>query len=447
MESFQKEKGEKYETRKSGIRICTLEGLFANAFIVLTDVPALTQFAVILSAGNVLTAFIGALPYGLRAFQLLGAFIVERVGRRKFLSILFGIFNREIWIPFIILALIFYGHPEIILPLFAITVFISQFSNNLLAVTWMSWFSDLVPPRIRPTYLGFRLSVMAVVNLSVTFLMGFTIDSFKGWGGKEFEAYGYLFMLGIAALCGLITLFLFYYQYEPPFQKSVNQNFKSDVLIPIRDKRFRPILEYLFYWHLSIGVSGVFFTVYMLNVLGFSFTLVSIYFMIMTVGRILFNPMWGRIVTKIGAASALKLAAAIKIIEPLYWIFATPDASWFVWIDALSNAISITGFELAMMDVQFSESSAKGRSYYFAWCGITAGLGFFIASAAGGAVAEFVEAISLSTPFATIEGYHWLFILSSIGRALSLFIFMRAWHQLHTELPFYKKAISLIRKS
>ncbi len=144
----------KSEPRRT-IEISTWEGLFANAYIVITDVPYLTAFAVMLAANNTLIALIGGLPYLTRVFQVLGAYLVERYGKRKTISIASGVLTREIWIVVIAVALLFPNQNGLLLGVFGGITFVSFVASMVLAISWMSWASDFVPSLVRAKYMAF----------------------------------------------------------------------------------------------------------------------------------------------------------------------------------------------------------------------------------------------------------------------------------------------------
>lgn len=414
---------------RSGLFYCTWEGGFANAYTVLVDVPYLIAFALALGAGNQLLALIGGLPYLARVFQLAGAYLVERTGNRKRLSLLTTALNREVWLIPAVAALLITDQ-TLLLTVFTLTVLVSHFSGNMLGTVWMSWISDLIPPSLRARYFGFRNSLMAAVSVALTFGIGALLDFFKDSFGSA--VYGFAVMFVFAAAAGAVTMWFFYKQYEPPFtpppyQKGVAA-FVEEVRQPLRDKNFRPILIFFCLWSAAIGICSVFFTVQMIDVLKMSFLQIALYQIIITAGRVLFNRVWGQIMSRTGAAAVLKLSASMIAVLPALWFFARPDFLLPIWIDAVLSGIAYGGFELAAMDVQISESQAKGRSYYFAWYGILSGLGYFLLSLVSGAIAdsvkgEFISLTAYSTY--TFGGYQWLFLASVLGRLLSLIVLIR----------------------
>ncbi len=408
--------------RRKGIIVCTWEGIFANPYIVITDTTYLTAFAVILSASNPVIAFIGGIGFLVRIFQLLGAYLVEHYGNRKRFAVLTGIGARLTWLLVVIAGVLWHGNAGVILLVFIGVTFIAKIFETMLGMGWMSWATDLIPNRLRGNYFGFRLSVMAVVNVITTYTIGFMLDLFKSQGN---EADGYLVMLVIASLCGLITIVLFQKQYEPPFQPAPDRKFQRDVWLPLQDAHFRPVIIFNLLWAIAQGVALVFFTVQMISVLKMSFTQLALFNIIVTVGRVALNPFWGKFTQRFGSSTTLKICGVLITLNPILWLFATPENLLPVWLDAINSAVAWTGFDLASMNIQFTDSKPKGRAYYFAWVGISSGLGFFVSGLIGGQLADFFQPISLQTPVNVIAGNHWIFLISFVLRIVSLVVFWK----------------------
>ncbi len=375
-----------------------------------------------LSASNPIIAFIGGIPFLVRVFQLLGAYLVEHYGNRKRFAIWTGVGARLTWLLVVAAGLIWRDDTGTLLLVFTAVTFIAKIFETMLGMGWMSWATDLIPNQVRGSYFGFRLSLMAVTSVLTTYMIGFILDWFKARGN---EADGYLVMLVIASLCGLITLVLFQKQYEPPFQPAPDRDFKRDVWLPLNDAYFRPVIIFNLLWAIAQGVALVFFTVQMINVLHMSFTQIAIFNIIVTIGRVALNPFWGKFTQRFGSSATLKICGVLITLNPILWLFATPDNLVPVWLDALNSAVAWTGFDLAAMNIQFTDSKPKGRAYYFAWAGISSGLGLFFAGLVGGQLADFFQDVSLQTPTMLITGYHWIFLISFVLRIVSLVVFWR----------------------
>lgn len=405
--------------------------IFANPYIVITDTTYLTAFAVILAASNPVIAFIGGIPFLVRVFQLLGAYLVEHYGNRKRFSVLTAIGARLIWLLVVIVGTIWHDDAGMILLVFTGVTLVSKIFETMLGMGWMSWATDLIPNRLRGKYFGFRLSIMAVMNVATTYTIGYMLDLFKSFGN---EADGYLVMLVIASVCGLITIILFQKQYEPPFHPAPDRNFQRDVWLPLNDAHFRPVIIFNLLWAIAQGVALVFFTVQMINVLQMSFTQIALFNIIVTIGRVALNPFWGKFTQRFGSSTTLKICGVLITLNPILWLFATPDNLVPVWLDALNSAVAWTGFDLASMNIQFTDSKPKGRAYYFAWVGISSGIGFFVSGLIGGQLADFFQHVSVPTPVTVLTGNHWIFLISFVLRIVSLVVFWK----LRPDVPILK---------
>lgn len=342
-----------------------------------------------------------------------------------------GIGARLTWALVVVAGIFWHGNAGMILLVFTCVTLVAKTFETMLGMGWMSWATDLIPNRLRGNYFGFRLSLMAVMNVTATYTIGYMLDLFKSLGS---EADGYLVMLGIASICGLITLVLFQKQYEPPFHPAPDRDFKRDVWLPLKDAHFRPVIIFNLLWAIAQGVALVFFTVQMISVLQMSFTQLALFNIIVTIGRVALNPLWGKFTQRFGSSATLKICGVMITLNPILWLFATPENLLPVWLDAINSAVAWTGFDLASMNIQFTDSKPKGRAYYFAWVGISSGIGFFVSGVIGGQLADVFQHISLQTPVNVITGNHWIFLISFVLRIVSLVVFWK----LRPDIPVLK---------
>jgi MFS family permease len=420
----------KSETRKL-LEYVTAEGCLANAYTVLTDVPYLVAYALLLNASNTLVAVIGGLPWLMRIFNLAGAYWVEKSGNRKLVSIISGGLSRELWLVVVIVSLFFADWTsETKLMIFTVVVFVSYAAAMVLNNSWMSWMSDAIPSEIRQKYFGFRNSLMALVSILTSLFVGLVLDGFKTSpmlaGIGHAAEVGFAITFFIAAAGGFVTLILFYKQYEPPFVEPLPLTMREKIMKPLRDKNYQRILIFFFVWNVSVGLGSVFFTVEMINGLKMSLFQVALYTLIVTAGGVITNPIWGKVASMFGAGGVLKLTAIFIAITPLLWLFATPTFLAPVWLDAIISSVAWTGFNLAVVDIQFAESQAEGRPYYFSAYAILSGVGFFAASLASGILIDRLAGFSVpSLTGGHLTGHHVMFFLSSMGRFASVIVFIR----------------------
>ena len=85
--------------------LVSVEGAFANVYIVLTGGAFLTGLALYLGANDFEIGLIGAIPFLAQMAQLLAAYLIDRRHNRKKLTVWSSVVARQIW--WLVLPLLF----------------------------------------------------------------------------------------------------------------------------------------------------------------------------------------------------------------------------------------------------------------------------------------------------------------------------------------------------
>src|SRR5204862_5947928 len=114
--------------------------------------------ALMLGAGDFELGLIAALPFLGQLFQFVGAYLEERLGERRRMTVISCGVSRSLWALLVALPfLTVLGMAR--LPIFLLILAISQALIRITANAWTSWMSVLVPPRQRGRYFGTRHTI------------------------------------------------------------------------------------------------------------------------------------------------------------------------------------------------------------------------------------------------------------------------------------------------
>src|SRR5215510_12820502 len=80
-----------------GLRLSIVEGALSNIYVSITTSAFLTGLALLLGAGDFELGLIGALPFVGQLFQFVGAYLEERLGERKRLTVVTAVVSRSLW--------------------------------------------------------------------------------------------------------------------------------------------------------------------------------------------------------------------------------------------------------------------------------------------------------------------------------------------------------------
>jgi MFS family permease len=421
--------GESAPTLRNSLKWITLEGTFAMVFFVLTGGAFLTGLALLLGANDFEIGLLGAIPFLAQIAQLASAYMVDISGKRKAITIRSLIMARQAW--WLILPLPLIGGDWRLGILLAIVV-VSNIAAMMGTAAWTSWVADLVPDRIRGRYFGFRSAIIAISTITATLVGGAILDYFKG---SHREGYGFAVIIGLGCAFGLIGIM----QMNKLPDKLLIQNTAkirwTYMLEPLKNKTFRHLIRVFLVWNFALGISAAFFSAQMLTNLKMSFTQISIYASAASIAAVLLNRPWGVMVDRFGSKPVLVFCAFGIAFVPLLWWIPRPGHLWILAFEAVYSGALWTGFNLAAFNIPIANSPKQSRTTYLAVFSVISGMGFFIASIMGGALAQNWKGIHWQLGPQTVINYHLLFGISSVLRILAAFMVLSFHEPAEKDVP------------
>ncbi len=403
------------ETKK-GLRISILEGGFATVHVTVTNGAFLTGYALLVGANDFQVALLMSIPLLAQVMNIFSVHAIEHFGRRKWISGIFSVMGRSLWALLAIIPLIQSLSSNAIL----LTIIVFGILSAMLSFSstpWLSWMADLVPPHIRGRYFGRRNMVMGMVTMFVSIGAGKILDYYKLQNSLE---VGYFIVLMIAVVCGILAFIFLARQPEPPYQRMPSYNFTSYVLQPFHVRRFRRLLYFYLFFIFAMGISSSYFPVYLLKTLKWSFSnlaLLSIGSSILTLAT---QPLWGRIIDRVGNKPVITITVMGILPLPILYLIATPQFSWFIWLDMVFTGIFWAGFNLVMFNMLIYTLPQQGRPAFLAVQAALAGITNFIAMILGGFLAQLLSSITFNISGYTFINYHFLFFATLALRILSI---------------------------
>jgi len=307
------------ETNK-GLRSIIFDGIFSNAMVTLSSGAFLVAFALALGASNATIGFLAAIPFLGNMFQLVAIFLVEKSRRRKAISFTASTLSRAL---LLIMALIPFLFMRVALSLLPIILFLSAaiaaFSNS----AWNSWMRDLVPTEIRGAYFSRRLSLALIVGIVLNLLAARFIDLYKVKFADKF-LYGYSMLFVGAFIFGMLSSYFLYRTPEPKMLgEPAGFSFVRTLISPFKDVNFKNLIYFTCTWAFALNLAIPFFTVYMLNRLGLSLSMVIIFAVISQITNISFLTIWGRFTDRFSNKSVLSVSGILYLIALALWPFTT----------------------------------------------------------------------------------------------------------------------------
>lgn len=403
------------DTQK-GLRISIWEGAFATVHITLTTGAFLTGFALLLGANDFQIALLMSIPLLTQVFQILSIHAIERLGRRKWITGILSATGRSLWIflAFIPLVPTMKDHA---IAIFLICLIVINSMLSFSGAPWLSWMADLVPPGIRGRYFGRRNMVMGIITMITSISAGRLLDYYKILNNL---AMGYFIVLTAAVFCGIIAFYFIIKQPEPPYQRMPSYRFATYVKQPFRIAKFRKLLYFYLFFTFSLGLASSYFPVYLLKTLNWSFSSLALLSIGASIITLLTQPLWGRIIDRMGHKPVIKTTAIGLLPLPILYIISTTETSWPVWLDIFFTGVFWSGFNLVMFNMVIHSLPQHGKPAFLAVYAAMTGIVNFIAMIIGGFLAQQLSSIMVNFMGHSLINYHFLFLLTLILRIAAI---------------------------
>lgn len=386
---------------------------------VLTGGAFITGYALFLGANDALLGILAAVPFLAQAYQLVSAYITERSGKIKAVTVVGGVASRLLWVfP---IALLFIpglsagARVGLFLAFYTVAYALMFISYN----AWTNWMSDLIPARLRGRYFGTRNVAIVIVSMAVTIAGGIALDAFNG-AALEREGFATLFGVGVLAAAGAAIFII-----KQPILAAHTGNagaFAAKLRAPLADANFRRVLLFFAAWHFSWALPLAFWNVHQLKYLEMSYFEIGVFNVMISLTSALASRLWGKVADRLGNKPVLLINALAIGFLPLFWLAPRPGAIWPIWLIPFWAGTTWAGFSLTTFTMPLALAPREARNYYIAVFGIVTGAVTFIGSALGGVIAEYAAGYYWTVGGITFINYHMLFIVSAAGRFASVLL-------------------------
>lgn len=374
-------------------------------------VTYLTVYILALGATQAQIGLLSSLSSLTAAIMLLpGALLVERIGRRKDFTVVFGgVLCRLMVLLLAFIPLLFNGSALITVAI-ALAVCRDMFSY-LAYPAWISITGEIVPLEGRGRFFASRNFAMGFAGMVVILLAGLFLS-------RAAQPAGYQFALIFAFAIGLGATYHFWRIKDPNPQPVSPPEAESlpnkGLLVAVRELKNHPaFVSYLgvtALWNLSLNIAGPFFNVYMVQNLNATAADIGITTIASTVATMLIQRRVGDWNDRFGARKLLVISCLLIPIVPAMWLFIT--APWHIIpINILSGALWGV-YNLASFNYLLALMPGAQRARYSAIFQITV----TISMAAGAALGSLVTAHI---------GILAVFGISALGRLIAAIIFAR----------------------
>lgn len=428
------------QDRRKGLAVSVGEGIAAQIHSALTGLGAggnavTVGFLWMLGAGDFALGLCAAIPQLTGALQLVSAWLLPRLRQRKRAVMWAATAGRLMFLPAAALPFVLPPGPAALatfLVMWCLANALTSISGNL----WVSWMSDLVPRPIRARYFSLRTSILTVAGIAAGLLVGWALDlrSHSATGASTARAWVFAAVFLVASCAALGSFWLLRVQPEPTRPRAVERRrghgLKALFIRPFQDATRTPALRgvilFVGLYGFSNGFAAPFWQPYQMEALGLSYTYVNgVLVLVQGVLSVLFLPWWGRISARYTDRAVVALCVALASTHPLYYLFATPDRTWPILVDATSAGIAWSGYNFAIFNLVLALAAGPRLESLFAVYATVAGLSQALSSVLTGAVASALPS-HLEWGSCVLDRRQVIFLATMMARLACLAVFLHA---------------------
>ncbi len=374
-----------------GMQMLVYDGACFQIMSVLTGGAFLVAFALLLGAPNIVIGVLAAAGPLTQMLQIPAIFLIESTRLRKATSVISTSIGRLFWIAAALTPWLLPKPSQV--PVFVGAVLLYFGCTAVSGLGFNAWMRDLIPENIRGTYFGRRAAIATGLSAGLSLLAGIGVDYFKA-RFPEIGVYTVLFLIGAAA--GLFGVYFRAKVPEPKMAAARRQSIMSVLAEPFRDKNFQQLLIFIGVWNFAINLAAPFFTVYMLQRLGLSMTLVLGLAVLSQMINALFFQLWGRLADRFSNKSVLAIAGPLFMLSIFLFTLTTMPETYVMTIPFLAlihilTGMSTAGIMLCAGNIALKLAPEGKATAYLATNALISGVAATIAPILGGIVADWFD--------------------------------------------------------
>ena len=382
-------------------RLLLYDALASEAMSTLATGVFLTGYAVALGASNLAIGVLAAVPAAVQFLQFPAVVLVERLRRRRAISVWAAGIGRCFLLA-AATAPLFGPAAGVIVLMMSIAIW--QASAAVAGCAWNSWMRDLVPEDSYGRFFGRRAAANTALAMALALLCGVLIDRWRQFTpDRAILAYAVLFVT--SAAIGFLGVWLLSITPDQPMLPRPSHTPALRMLAaPFHDRNFRRLIVFLSCWSFAANLAAPFFAVYMLKSLGYSMTAVVILTTASQLSNLAAVGLWGNLIDRFSNKAVLSYCAPLFLLCTLAWTFTglpwvAPLTFYLLLAIHVLMGVATAGVALASGNIAMKLSPAGQATSFLAASSVVSASFAALAPIIGGLCADFFAAHELSLAF------------------------------------------------
>lgn len=399
----------KKDLKASARKFSIKEGLWWSGRVSFGDYY-ISPFAIAINTSNSLVALLTSIAGILGAIsQIFGSRLIERWSRKKIL-VKSTLLESLIWIPMILIALLFYMNiltgilPLILLTTYALFVILSSLGSP----AWFSWMGDVVDKQYRGRYFSKRNLLTGFVSIILAIIASMFLDYFQT---KNWTMFGFIILFLLAFMSRIISRNTFKKQYEPKIKLKKSYYFTFwDFILEAPKTNFGRFTIYRSLIGFASAIASPLVAVLLLRYYHFNY----LEYMVIVLGGTLISlfilEILGKLADDYGNYKILFYSSLAIPLIPLAWILF-PAKVFFLLIPSIISGAAWAGIDLSARNIIYDNVHKQKRAIAASYFNMCWGVSIAIGAAIGAFLIKYLNT-------KTIAPIIIIFIISAIIRAI-----------------------------
>ncbi len=389
--------------RSRGILWFSLEGMTALGLFSITTSGFLAAFALALGANNMQIGILAALPFLTQMLQLPSIWLVEKIRRRKAITLFTSIPAQLTWFIIAVIPFLVRAPSPLAISLLLVLMGLRGLMAAVGNCAWNGWIRDLIPQEVLGRSFSRRLMLSTMVAVVFSLGAALFVDFWQGkkTGYESIFGYSYVLLFG-ALFLGMASLLFLALMPEPLMQAvpGTQPSIWERLSAPFRNRNFRQLIQFLFFWSFASNLAIPFFAVYMLKRLGLPLSWVIGLSVLSQLFNISFLRIWGRFVDRFSNKTVLSLCASLYLLVIFGWTFTDVPNNYLLSLPLLSilhvfAGIANAGITLTIGTIGLKLAPEGEATSYLANASLATNLGTGLGPLCGGLLGDFFSARNL----------------------------------------------------
>ncbi|MCL1830930.1 MAG: MFS transporter, partial [Oscillospiraceae bacterium] len=332
-------------------RIFYLDGAFTMIIGFVVGGSYLAGYLKLVGVPVALIGVINSFPILCSIAQVMGAFASRKLKNDKKLVVIGAAVFRYFFAAMYMIAVLLHGATSMVVVsvvLFMLSCILSAFIGPPAS----AWIASLTRPEKRGEFMGIRESVAMVCTALVLLAVGNMLDYYKDLNN---EPFGFMLLGVIIAVCNTINTTILIFAKRPP-ETTSEKSLRAGLLLrmPLRSKRFRPVLIISSIYQIAAQVGVAYWGLYLVSDLRLSYTLISLMSFITMFERSLLALLWGRLADKTSWPRVTSIMFMLIGLAHTINTFLIPmNAKWLYPVVCIIASAGWSAMGICLFNIQF----------------------------------------------------------------------------------------------